>query len=253
MASQCESVVRPDSAATLDSPKSNEVVLLALYPDDFPTLQGAQRQLEPAEKCIENPVLRPRPGEWDGTGCKVYGTVLYDSSERLFKMWYSGTTDTPDSIHRSQGSPRSVGYAYSYDRVHWDRPRLGLIDFNGSKENNLVLLDAQAPNVFLTAEEAHPDRLYLMITEHGFHANRTKLLWSSDRFHWKASETSPFQSVIDGRTHEPFCSSAIQKILIQVVVGKCYSLLHINRNGYRGRAVGFPLAEEPTTWSEYPQ
>src|SRR5687767_12137167 len=81
-----------------------ETVLLALDPQDFPSLNGVQQVLEPGQKHPENPVLRPRPGEWDGTRCKVYGTVLYDSQDRLFKMWYSGTQDTPDAVRRRDGA-----------------------------------------------------------------------------------------------------------------------------------------------------
>src|SRR5262245_54355903 len=147
--------------------EGQEIVLTALEPEAFPVLRGARQVLEPAEKCPENPVLRPRAGQWDGTRCKVYGTVLYDPQDKLFKMWYSGGTDTPDAVRRRDGSPRHVGYAYSEDGVHWQRPMLGLIEFAGSRENNLIHLDAQAPSVFLQTHETDPKRRLLMLTVDG--------------------------------------------------------------------------------------
>ena len=108
-----------------------ETVLLALDPQHFLLVEGAVQQLIPGELHPANPVLRPRPGEWDGTRCKVYGAVLVDPADGLFKMWYSGGTDTPDSIRRECGSARNVGFAISEDGIHWERPNLGIIEYNG--------------------------------------------------------------------------------------------------------------------------
>src|SRR6476661_10378465 len=45
--------------------------------------------LHPAKKHPKNPlVVADRP--WEGWRVSLFGTVLYDEEERLFKMWYIG-------------------------------------------------------------------------------------------------------------------------------------------------------------------
>ena len=50
-----------------DRESQREAALLALDPQHFPTLENARQVLEPGEKHPANPVLAPRPGQWDGT------------------------------------------------------------------------------------------------------------------------------------------------------------------------------------------
>jgi outer membrane protein assembly factor BamB len=240
-----------NSSPALDF-EGQEIVLTALEPQAFPVQTGARQVLEPGEKSPENPVLRPRAGQWDGTRCKVYGTVLYDPQDKLFKMWYSGGTDTPDAVRRHDGSPRHVGYAYSEDGVHWHRPNLGLIEYAGSRENNLIHLNAQAPSVFLQNHESDPKRRFLMLTEAGLDTARNKVLFSPDGLHWVQSEKEPIISRINGRTHEPFSILYDPKEPDPARRWKGYSLLHVSRDGYRGRAVGLFMGAEPERWTEYP-
>ena len=44
----------------------------------------------------------------------------------LYRLWYM-------SYH-----PGGVRYAESEDGIHWEKPKLGIIDINGSKQNNVV-------------------------------------------------------------------------------------------------------------------
>jgi eukaryotic-like serine/threonine-protein kinase len=249
---QAQSVTEKGTSPTSDLEEGQEIVLTALEPQAFPLQTGARQVLEPGEKSPENPVLRPRAGQWDGTRCKVYGTVLYDPQDKLFKMWYCGGTDTPDAVRRRDGSPRHVGYAYSEDGVHWQRPILGLIEFAGSRENNLIHLDAQAPSVFLQSHETDPKRRFLMLTEAGLDTARNKVLYSPDGLHWVKSEKEPIVSRINGRTHEPFSILYDPKEPDPSRRWKGYSLLHVSRDGYRGRAVGLFMGTEPERWAEYP-
>jgi len=251
LASQYQVAAQSSTRTRLASPHSDEIVLLALDPADFPTLRGAEQHLEPAQKHPENPVLRPRPGEWDGTRCKMYGTVLYDEREKVFKMWYSGTTDTPDDVRRSTGSDRHVGYAYSFDGVHWERPNVGVVEFNGTKDNNLVILKTQAPNVFLRADEPDPNRRYLMITEGTTWTRPSLVLYSPDGLRWTASPKPPFESHSISEyyavLYDPKDPNPDRR-------WKAYTQVNVSKNGfhgYRGRAIGLAFAKEPETWKEY--
>jgi len=59
---------------------------------------------------------------WEGVGPKV-GTIIHE--EGRFRMWYSGTYGGKSC------------YAESEDGINWVRPTLGLVEFEGSKENNI--------------------------------------------------------------------------------------------------------------------
>ncbi|MBI4559933.1 MAG: PQQ-binding-like beta-propeller repeat protein [Candidatus Hydrogenedentes bacterium] len=233
--------------------KRDEIILQALDPANFPEMRNARLSLVPGRKHPENPVLRPRPGQWDGTRCKVYGTVLFDPRDKLFKMWYSGCTDYPDAVRRVEGATRNVGYAFSEDGSHWERRILGLVEFNGSKNNNLVHLNAQAPSVFLQEWESDPNRRFLMFTEAGLHTYHKKVLYSADGLRWVLSDKLEDDAPQWGkRTHEPFSILYDPEDPDPTRRWKGYSLLHMYENGYRGRAVGLFLAETPERWVEYP-
>lgn len=237
----------------LDIDDRDSCVLLALDPASFPILRGARQRLLPGEPHPTNPVLRPRPGQWDGTRCKVYGSVLVDPRDGLFKMWYSGGTDTEDSIRRECGSPRNLGYAVSTDGIHWERPSLGLIEYGGTRDNNLILLDAQAPSVFLM-EHAPPDQRFLMITEAGQLTNENHILFSPDGVRWTPRPRPPVDSGDwSAKTHEPFSILFDPRDPNPERRWKGYSLLHIVENGYRGRAVGYFEAADPQHWREPPR
>ncbi|MCK4785703.1 MAG: hypothetical protein KAV87_18250 [Desulfobacteraceae bacterium] len=60
--------------------------------------------------------------------------VIYDEQEKLFKGWYQG-----GGCH-GPGDGSNMCYATSSDGVHWDKPSLGEVEFEGSKDNNIVLL-----------------------------------------------------------------------------------------------------------------
>ena len=74
-----------------------------------------------------DPVLRgDRP--WEECAPLIYGTVLKRGD--LFQMWYMAWT---------RNSPPKICYAESSDGVNWDKPSLGLHEFDGSTDNNICL------------------------------------------------------------------------------------------------------------------
>jgi hypothetical protein len=71
---------------------------------------------------------------WERWAPLMYGSVLHWRGK--FRMWYVVWT-------RGQ-NPRAC-YAESDDGVVWDKPRLGLCEFNGSKDNNIFLDSGYGP------------------------------------------------------------------------------------------------------------
>ena len=56
--------------------------------------------------------------------------MLYDEEERIFKMWY-----VPWAWEDRR---RPWCYATSTDGFHWEKPDLGVVEYSGSKLNNMV-------------------------------------------------------------------------------------------------------------------
>ena len=76
---------------------------------------------------------------WEGNMCGGYKTCFRDGG--LFRMYYQawhGAISEADGKTTLKDAPIRIGYAESEDGIHWRRPSLGLIEFNGSTDNNLV-------------------------------------------------------------------------------------------------------------------
>ena len=137
-----------------------------LFVDDaFISLKkGIVRTLHPASK-LEAPVLVPdRP--WEGDRVYVYGTVHYDRDAQLFKMWYLARLGRGNQ-HRAPGMRERQGdmilYATSPDGVHWEKPNVGLHEFDGSKDNNILVFDKHSPTVVIDEEEPDPEHRYKIV------------------------------------------------------------------------------------------
>ena len=75
--------------------------------------------LHPAEKHPKNPLLKAdRP--WEGQALEIYGSVLFDEDEKIFKMWYIG--EAPDYF-----PDNAALYATSSDGIEWEKPLVGTI------------------------------------------------------------------------------------------------------------------------------
>ena len=122
---------------------------------DYP---GFVRKVQrPARAQIE-PVLRPEY-PWEGRTVQIKGGVLYDEDEDLFKMWYWTWGCTIEELN--EGAPTFLCYATSRDGIDWERPDLGLCEFQGSKANNISLATTADPwGVMRDPREEDPQRRY---------------------------------------------------------------------------------------------
>ena len=96
-----------------------------------------RRTIHAVDKYPGNPIILPvRP--WEGQYALLYGAVIRDEEEGIWKAWYS----TMHHFRYTQNIFREstyLCYATSKDRIHWEKPELGLIDYRGSKANNISL------------------------------------------------------------------------------------------------------------------
>ena len=84
-------------------------------------------------------VHQPQPAEkvmtfeapWEGPYCD-YFTVFQDES--IFRMYYA----THPEAGFSSDTDQFTCYAESTDAIHWTKPSLGIVEYLGSKDNNII-------------------------------------------------------------------------------------------------------------------
>lgn len=87
--------------------------------------EGLQRVFHEVRKYAGNPILRAEK-PWEGRGISLGHSVLWRNGKLTLRYRCWG----PDSA--------GACYAESTDGVHWERPNLGLVEYHGSKENNII-------------------------------------------------------------------------------------------------------------------
>ena len=102
---------------------------------------------------LHRPVMRNRAitidHPWEKAG--VAYAVMFRDGDR-FRAWYRCTPG--DDTNTT--APSCTAYAESDDGVTWHKPSLGLIEFEGSKDNNLVVRDPDLVN-FSPFLDPHPE------------------------------------------------------------------------------------------------
>jgi len=173
---------------------ASEVVLFGFDNHAFPFQNHVQTHLYRG--------LRPRlalrpgaPGSHDET-ILYYGTVIRIGD--TFHMWYNGNYGPFRPLNGFERKYTVLCYATSKDGVNWEKPNLGLVEFNGSKANNIV--DFPEPLLWSTAaiihdpEDPDPARRFKMAYEGGTEKDPTvvfRVAFSPDGLHWTPSPKNP--------------------------------------------------------------
>ena len=108
-----------------------------------------------AESVVHNPIRREKvlvhDEPWEGNGCD-YHNFFYDKEYGKYRMYYLGwkTNDVGQIVGKIYPC-----YAESTDGIHWEKPSLGLVEFEGSKDNN-ILKDYSVDN-FMVFRDENPE------------------------------------------------------------------------------------------------
>ena len=172
------------------------VTLFAFDDVSIPFRQNLRLSMHQPRKHPSNPVLpRGEAGQPDECRAQFYGTVIRDGGR--FRMWYiAGDREGVESISTRAYYGWRAAYAESEDGVHWTKPKLGLVEYHGSRENNLVLIDppdVTGLHLVLLHEPDDPDpsRRFKMIHQirwaqaPAFGWTTSVPLFSADGFRWK--------------------------------------------------------------------
>ena len=150
-----------------------------------------------------NPIFRPtfKPGTPDEGGVMNHGTVLLEDGK--FRMWYAAWEiegHGPTPAGRNWHLYMNICYAESEDGIEWHRPNLGLVDYMGNKDNNIVPGFWCVPLVVRDDLEPDPERRYKGFDEADpspEFPNRAAILPTSpDGLNWKTQEVERSYSVI---------------------------------------------------------
>ncbi len=149
--------------------------------------ENAKLTVGAVRKDKNNPLFR-EDKPWEPRFDNLYANLIYDEGEKIYKCWYSpfivdkAVSDTPrqkrgEVRYRPRGREMGICYAVSRDGLKWEKPELGLVEFEGSTANNLVLRGPHGAGVFKDPHDSDPQRRYKMFYQgmavrfsgHGLH------------------------------------------------------------------------------------
>src|SRR5262249_15494405 len=127
-------------------------------------MEGLRRVMCKPQRVAE-PVLKPEK-PWEGRYVRIHNGFLYDPDEKVFKAWYACHDPSFGKRHPQLEWDFENAYAVSNDCRRWEKPELGVVEWNGSRRNNLVSLpiptagDGPLTNVFKDPRDSNPKRRY---------------------------------------------------------------------------------------------
>ena len=176
-------------------------------------VESATLTVGTVEKHDRNPLFaEDKP--WEPRFDNLYANVVYDEDEALYKCWYSpfiideSTTHTPreDRVNggrfkyqgKHTGRRREMGicYAVSRDGIKWTKPNLGIVEFQGSTDNNIVWRGPHGSGIFKDRRDPDPKRRYKAF----FKGKIISVGFSPDGVHWSDAIECP-EANVRGDTH----------------------------------------------------
>jgi hypothetical protein len=159
---------------------------------------NAKLEVGKVEKHKDNPLFG-EDKEWEMRFDNLYGNIIYDDEEKIYKCWYSPFIKdisskgmTREEREKKSYEPpldpdREMGICYvtSNDGIKWDKPNLGLVEYSGSQQNNIVWRGPHGAGIFKDMHEKDPAKRYKMI----FKSEESELTgltvsYSADGIHW---------------------------------------------------------------------
>ena len=222
-----------------------------LFIDDRFIAASTNVQLVANPPKLAGPALEPGPpGSWDDAKV-TWGQVAEDQG--LFKMWAGGfSAVTLKGDWKEVEVQMRMGYATSKDGIRWTKPKLGLIEWNGSKDNNIVCRDL---GYIMIDPKAEKETRYKMLCT-GANEIGAKNIY--DALHPETGGLY-FYTSPDGIQWEwnpqmvfPFHPDTLNQIDYDERIGKYVAYIRAWPNGFLfkktyGRAVGRVELDDPMT------
>lgn len=197
-----------------------------LFADDaiVETTEGLTRTLHPVKKHPANPLIVPdKP--WEGLSVLLYGSVLRDPETGKFRMWYL-------AWGKHAGKPTSICYAESEDGLAWMKPNLGIQEFEGSTDNNILMPGWSQTTILYDPRDPDPSQRYKGVLR----MNGTRGFLSPDGLHWRDAGILMDQAY-DGTT-----------VQWNPITEKWIAMVKIFRDGKRAR--GYAESDDFFHWTD---
>lgn len=147
--------------------------------------EAVQRVFHQPKKFPGNPVIAGEGG---------YATVHRDKNSGRFRMWYQ--TWVASGI-KGQSGRYAIAYAESKDGIKWKLPKLGLYEWKGTKENNIVWTGhagKRGSQVFFLDVPEQEKRGYQFVMLYGGRGG-SHLVGSHDGIHWDKKSVTRVVSI----------------------------------------------------------
>ena len=126
------------------------------------SMTGVTIRMNEARATGERLMVQDRP--WEGTGMLDMRQFVLRDGDR-FRIYYSAlpfheaSESDPVATSRrprfwTRAHQRILCYGESADGIHWEKPNLGLVSWNGSRENNILFPNDEFPYLFSEMEGA---------------------------------------------------------------------------------------------------
>ena len=183
------------AAATADTGAIDIGSRLQLFTDDYliGEARGVELRLNHPVRC-ETAITFDAP--WEGDTC-AYVSIFKDGD--IYRMYYRGSNENPKPAHAEV-----TAMAESKDGIVWTRPKLGIHEFGGSKDNNIVWM-SPGSHAFTPFLDSNPKATVaekfkaITIMRPGQDRNTPYALFaftSADGIHWKPMREEPI--ITDG-------------------------------------------------------
>ena len=162
-----------------------------LFLDDlfFESRSGVELKMH-TPRAEEVMFQRDRP--WEGRSLDT-PCIVQDGD--IYRMWYRAD-EGKRTDQRESGS--WVCYAESTDCIHWDKPELGLVEYKGSRANNIVFpsegiggFAVKNPSVLIDRDAPDDERYKMVARTIGTKPTTMCGFVSADGLAWRSIEPNP--------------------------------------------------------------
>ena len=174
------------------------------------SLDNAVLRVGQVEKHPANPLF-VEDQVWEPRFDNLYPNVIYDEEDQLYKIWYFTWTydpaveNTPPDqrtpgtyitvlkkyrreLGRNEPRTDGLGYAFSKDGIHWEKPLMSVSAWKGHP-SNLVMQPAHGVGVYKDLQERDPARRFKLICQAGWHV--MGVAFSENGIHWGERIATP--------------------------------------------------------------
>ncbi len=163
-----------------------------LFVDNYLVAEASfvRRTVHQPVKHEGNPIMVDQE-PWEKEKKVILLQVLRDAETGKFRMWYTSWVRFKFPGTQTEGRMPTL-YAESEDGLHWVRPKLGLLEYNGSRENNWVIY-GRMYGLIHHPNATDPSRRYLATVMHEppYEKEAVYLYASPDGLRWTRIRKEP--------------------------------------------------------------